>query len=145
MWRFHDQVGLSRGIRFIGIGGPEVEFEFNGWHRRHLKLWEKMKFTKSSSLMRSTFAVSPAAGVSDSISSGSAIIASPVFRLLPRRELELKSIKTGVLCTELVGGWGRKGEGGEEPEHRRFGRATQGGRFKRWTRINKLFPWSSFQ
>jgi len=31
-----------------------------------------------------------------------------IFRLPPRRELELKMIKTGVLCTELVGGWGRK-------------------------------------
>ena len=41
---------------------------------------------------------------------------SRVFRLLPRRELELKSIKTGVLYTELVGGWGGKGkEGGLEP------------------------------
>ena len=49
-----------------------------------------------------------------------------IFRLLPRRELELKMIKTGVLCTELVGGWGRKGNGSGEPEHRRNKRAIQG-------------------
>ena len=36
------------------------------------------------------------------------------FRLLPRRELELKLNKTEVLCTELVGGWGRKGNGSGE-------------------------------
>ena len=30
---------------------------------------------------------------------------SRVFRLLSRRELELKSIETGVLCTELVAFW----------------------------------------
>ena len=39
-----------------------------------------------------------------------------VIRLLPRRELELKLIETGVLCTELVGGWRRKEKGGGEPE-----------------------------
>ena len=39
------------------------------------------------------------------------------FRLPPRRELELKLIKTGVLCTELVGSWGRNGSGGGEPVH----------------------------
>jgi len=67
------------------------------------------------------------------------------FCLPSRRELELKSIKTGVLCTELVGGWGKKEKGGGEPEHRRFGRAIQGGRFKRWIRINVFFPRKSFQ
>ena len=47
-----------------------------------------------------------------------------VFRLLPRRDFELKTIKTGAFFTELVGGWGRKGKGGGEPEHRRFIRAS---------------------
>ena len=68
-----------------------------------------------------------------------------VFRLLPRRELELKMIKTGVLCTELVGGWSRKGNGGGGAEHRRSKRAIQGRRFKRWARSIQLFPWSFFQ
>ena len=64
--------------------------------------------------------------------------------MLPRRELELKSIKTEALCTELVGGWVSKGKGGGEPEHRRNKRATQGVRFKSRAGISKLFPWSCF-
>ena len=46
---------------------------------------------------------------------------------------------------EHFGGWGRKGKGGGEPEHRQFGMAIQGGRYKRWARTNKCFPWNSFQ
>ena len=64
--------------------------------------------------------------------------------MLPRRELELKLIKTGMLCTELLGGWWRKGKGGREPEYRRFRRASQRRHVKRRARVIILVPWILF-
>ena len=64
--------------------------------------------------------------------------------MISRRKIEIKLVETGVLCIELVGGWGRKAKGSGEPELRHNKMATQGGRFKRRARISEFFLWSFF-